>query len=67
MKKLSILFALLFVTIGQLRADTFPTTLAGGYQALLYYGNEATGTPAGYLKLTITTTGSYTGSLVTTE
>ncbi len=51
----------------QSRADTFPTTLAGGYQALLYYGDEATGTPAGILKLTVTTTGSITGSLVTSE
>lgn len=67
MRILPFVLSLLFVAVCQLRADTFPTTLAGGYQALLYYGDEATGTPAGILKLTVTTTGSLTGSLITTE
>lgn len=67
MRILPFVLSLLFVALSQLRADTFPTTLAGGYQALLYYGDEATGTPAGILKLTVTTTGSLTGSLITTE
>lgn len=67
MKALSFVLSLLLIAVSQLRADTFPATLAGGYQALLYHGSEATGTPAGILKLTVTTTGSFTGSLVTAE
>ncbi|MCX6855328.1 MAG: hypothetical protein NTV80_10535 [Verrucomicrobia bacterium] len=41
--------------------------LAGGYQALLYYDAEATGKPAGLVKLTVATTGTFSGSLITTE
>jgi len=51
-----------------LQADTFPSaTLAGSYQALLYNTDEATGTPAGRVTLTVGTTGSFTGSVVTAD
>jgi hypothetical protein len=67
MKTISTVFALLLAAASQLRADTFPPTLAGGYQALLYYDAEATGKPAGLVKLTVATTGTFSGSLITTE
>lgn len=67
MKTIPTVFALLLAAAGQLKADTFPLTLAGGYQALLYYDAEATGKPAGLVKLTVATTGTFSGSLITTE
>jgi hypothetical protein len=67
MKTIPTVFALLLVAASQLLADPIPQTLAGGYQALLYFGDEATGKPAGLVKLTVATAGTFTGSLVTTE
>jgi hypothetical protein len=67
MKTIPTVFAFLLAAASQLKADTFPPTLAGGYQALLYYDAEATGKPAGLVKLTVATTGTFSGSLITTE
>lgn len=67
MRALTTAFTLLLVAVSQLRADTFPPTLAGGYQTLLYYGDELTGKPAGLVKLTVATAGTFSGSLITTE
>jgi hypothetical protein len=44
-----------------------PELLVGSYQALLYTGDEATGTPAGLVTLTTLATGKVTGKLTTDE
>lgn len=44
-----------------------PASHVGGYEALLYETDEATGTPAGFISLTVATTGKFTGKLTTDE
>jgi hypothetical protein len=44
-----------------------PSSHIGGYEALLYQTDEATGTPAGFIALTVATTGKLSGKLTTEE
>ena len=44
-----------------------PSTHVGIYEALLYQTDEATGTPAGLITVTVATTGKFTGKLTTDE
>lgn len=49
-------------------AVTIPAPLTGGYQALLFHGDEGSGgTPAARVTLNVTSAGSYSGSLFTVE
>ncbi|GEP43061.1 hypothetical protein [Brevifollis gellanilyticus] len=44
-------------------APVLPASHVGSYEALLFTGDEATGTPAGFITLTTTSTGKATGKL----
>ncbi|HYF36834.1 MAG TPA: hypothetical protein VD994_16175, partial [Prosthecobacter sp.] len=48
-------------------APVLPATVVGSYQALLYTGEDNTGTPAGLVTLTPTATGKATGKVTTAE
>ncbi|GAA5137796.1 hypothetical protein GCM10023213_15240 [Prosthecobacter algae] len=50
-----------------LPTTTFPETLAGSYQALLYSEDGDAGSPVGLVTLAVTTKGALTGKLTTVE
>ncbi len=56
------------LVIGSTASAAVPAvTHVGAYEALLYQTDEATGLPAGFVTLTVATTGKFTGKLTTDE